>query len=180
MPWGILLNKYVLGGIAIAFLLFFLHHAKETYDESKRQEGRAPLEAAIAKQKQEAAAQLLAKVKENELREAQDRQKAVDSERNYREKLSDYEKKLAATRANSLRFAADRSRTCGDGPGKEGSTSTGATKDVSVEGGVPDEIRAPLVIELPADIAAGAKALMVEADRLAIWGESCFKRVNGL
>ncbi len=164
--WMLLLNRYVLGGIALIALAFYLHHAKGPYDDARRSEGAAPYIAAIAAQKAEAATQLAAKIAENAAREKADALRAITNQKEYDDAL----KKLAADRdkyrADGLRFKADRGGICGGGAGKETGTSAGATQDVPVE------------VRIPYETGKALRELADEADRLAVWGRSCFQFVN--
>lgn len=176
--WALLLNRYVLGGLAIAALALFLYHAKENYDEARRAEGRAPIEAAVTRLKAEAAAKLSAKIKENEQREAADQARAVTSQKDYEYAI----KKLVADRdryrANGLRFQTNRSGFCGSGAGSEASTSAGTPENATAMAGVQDENRKIIQVILPDYISAELRKIADEADMLSVWAKSCFIYVN--
>ena len=170
MPWTLLLNRYVLGALAIAALVAFLAYQKGAYDDRRREEGAAPYITAIVKQKEEAAAQLSEKINENARREEADRQRAITNQKDYDAILSDYQKRLADAdakrRADGLRFNVERRGVCGDSAGSQASASAGATQDV------------PLEIRIPDATANALFTLAIEADELRVWAKSCHAFVN--
>lgn len=176
--WPILVNKYVLGGLAIAALALFLYHAKESYDEDRRAEGRAPVEEALIRHKAEAAAKLSAKIKENEQREAADQARAVTSQKDYDYALKKLVDDRDRYRANGLRFQADRSRFCSGSAGSQTSPGTGTPENATAVAGVQNAPREAVSVSLPTVIADGLRKMADEADELAIWAKSCHAFVN--
>lgn len=158
--------KWLIGIALVAALSGGAWYAKGVYDDNRRAEGAAPYIAAIAAQKAEAATQLAAKIAENAAREKADALRAITNQKDYDDAL----KKLAADRdkyrADGLRFKADRGGICGDSTGKEAGASAGATQDVPVE------------VRIPYETGKALRELADEADRLAVWGRSCFQFVN--
>jgi len=167
MPWGLLLNRYVFGALALIALFVLLVQEKSRYDDRRREEGAAPYITAIAKQKAAATAELSAKIAENVAREEADRLRSITNQKDYDDVLKKLTVDRDKYRADGLRFQADRRGVCGDSAGGQASSSAGATEAVSVEVRIPDAIGADL------------RKLADDADELAAWGKSCFAFVNG-
>lgn len=126
----------------------------------------------IAAQKLDAAMQLADVIRLNGIKEEADRQRAITNQKDYDAKLSEYQKRLADSdakrRADGLRFSVERRGVCGDSATSQAGTSAGTVENVPLEIRVPDALANALF-----DLAS-------EADKLAVWAESCYKFVNKL
>ena len=102
-----------------------------------------------------------AQLVKNTAKEIADKESAIRNQKDYDEAL----KTLVADNAKyRTRLRDPGSRSCP--PGSAGSAGTGTVKDVPVDSGISDEAGAFLRAE--AD----------NADKLAVWGKSCFEHVN--
>lgn len=100
--WTLLLNRYVLGGIAIAALIGFLAYSKHGYDERRRAEGAAPYIAAIEKQKVEAKALLDSEIAKNTALEKQWVEYARKADDDYAKQIADIRNRGNAARGVRL------------------------------------------------------------------------------
>lgn len=157
-PWVLLGAALAAVGIAIGGYTFGVDVTSTKYENK------------IKDQKLEAQRVLADVIRLNGIKEESDRQRAITNQKDYDAKLSEYQKRLADSdakrRADGLRFNVERRGVCGDSTGKEAGTSAGTVENVSVEIRVPDAIGKALF------------DLAIEADQLAIWGNTCFEFVN--
>lgn len=114
-----------------------------------------------------AAAKMLELQKKHAAAEKLDTQRSITNQRDYDEKLAEYQRKLvrAEQSVNTWRLRVDVSAaSCG--ASSNGASGTGATETVSVDAGVPDAFRSAVL------------ALTKEADELRLWGQYCHVSVN--
>lgn len=99
--------------------------------------------------------------------DALDKQLGTTLQRDYDEKLAEYQKKLvrAEQSANTWRLRVNVP-TASCGAASNGASGAGTTETVSVDAGVPDTFRSAVL------------ALTKEADELRLWGQYCHVSVN--
>jgi hypothetical protein len=142
--WTLLLNRYVLGGLAIAALIGFLAYQKHGYDNRLRAEGAAPYIAAIEKQKVEAQALLDSEIAKNTALSKQWAEYARKADDDYAKQIADIR-----ARGNSARGVRLYDAGCGQG-GSSTATSgkdTGESKDASTAGQLSDRTTQFLVAQ---------------------------------
>ena len=101
-----------------------------------------------------------ARVEENKAKELADKESAIRNQKDYDEAL----KTLSANNTKYRTRLFDSSSRCITGG--QGSASAGTPKDVSVDSRIQNEIGEALRAEADS------------ADKLALWGKSCFEHVN--
>ncbi len=140
--WTLLLNRYVLGGLAIAALVGFLAYQKGNYDDRRRAEGAAPLLAAIEKQKVEAQALLDSEIAKNTALSKQWAEYARKAD-------DDYAKQIADIRARGNSARGVRLYGCGPSGGSPAASGkdSGESQDSATAGQLSDRTTQFLVAQ---------------------------------
>ena len=142
--WTLLLNRYVLGGLAIAALIGFLAYEKHGYDNRLRLEGAGPFVRIIEIQKAQAKALLDSEIAKNTALSKQWAEYARKADDDYAKQIADIRARGNSARGVRLYDAGG----CGQGSSTHSSgKDTGEPKDASTAGQLSDRTTEFLVAQ---------------------------------
>lgn len=174
--WTLLLNRYVLGGLAIAALIGFLAYQKHGYDNRLRAEGAAPYIAAIEKQKVEAQALLDSEIAKNTALSKQWAEYARKADDDYAKQIADIAR--ARNAADGVRFYDPGRRQGGSCP-PAGTKDAGVSKDPASASELSPELTTFLKSEATRADTAATYAVKARADAIECFSRSIRQSLRG-
>jgi activator of HSP90 ATPase len=161
--WTLLLNRYVLGGLAIAALIGFLAYEKHGYDNRLRLEGAGPFVRIIQEQKAQAKALLDSEIAKNAALSKQWAEYARKADDDYAKQIADIRARGNSARGVRLYDAGCGQSSSSPATGKDSTTSTESAASTG---------------ELSSRVSEFLVAQATRADELYAYALACHRFVN--